>query len=112
MADDNTQPEDTNPIESARARADELGLEGDDRDDWITARMARAGYKKGPGEWISADDDDDDGPRDDDDEPVTRGEYRKIQRERKRKAAASTPPRRTPAAGSGKPAKKDNGPWW
>lgn len=84
MADDINE----NPLENIRNRADELGLDGDERDDWIEARMRRAGFKKGPGEWIGVDEEDD-SPRDDDDKPVTRGEWRRMQRENRRKAVSN-----------------------
>lgn len=111
MADDNE-----NPLDAIKARADEMGLDGDERDDYIRGRMQRAGFKKGPGEWIREEDDED--PRDDDDEPVTRGEMRRMRREQQRKSSL-TPPKKTPEnegesnppKGKTKPRKSDN-PWW
>lgn len=101
-----------NPLDAIRTRADELGLTDDERDDFIEKRMARAGFNKGPGEWIPAGAEDDT-PKDDDDEPVTRGEYRRIQRENKRKSVATPPPKKGTESGNGaakKPASRD--PWW
>lgn len=95
MAD--KEPENENPIEAIRARAMQLFPDdAEERDDYVEARMRRAGYKKGPGEWLSLDDDDDDdGDHDDDDTPVTRADIRKMNRENKRRAAAkvATPPK-------------------
>lgn len=103
--------ENLTPIEAARKAADALNLTGDDREDFIEMKMRRAGFKKGPGEWIDADSDD--GPKDDDDTPMTRGEWRAIQREQRRKSAnppappkkdnGGTPPTQTPPKNSG---------WW
>lgn len=107
---DETTPE--NPLDAIRTRADELGLTDDERDDFIEKRMARAGFNKGPGEWIPAGEGDDT-PKDDDDEPVTRGEYRRIQRERVKKSVASPLPKKATESGTGtgkKAASKD--PWW
>jgi hypothetical protein len=83
--------ENENPLAAAQARADEMGLEGEDRDDFILAKMQRAGYKKGPGEWVRPEDDDE--PQDDDDEPVTRADIRRMNRERQK--ATLSPPRKT-----------------
>lgn len=106
--------EDINPLDAIRERADALNLEGDERDDFIESRMRRAGFKRGPGEWISVEDDDDDEPKDDDDEPVTRGEYRRIMKEARRASVTKTPPKKeTPndtEKEKTKPAKKDA--WW
>jgi len=102
-----------NPLEDARALADEKGLEGEDREDFILAKMQRAGFKKGPGEWIRPEDDD--SPQDDDDEPITRGEWRKIQRERAKEKANLTPPKREGEPDTRKPLKKRNdsgNAWW
>lgn len=113
--------ENENPLDAIRNRADELGLEGDERDDFVERRMLRAGYKRGPGEWISVDDDDDD-EKDDDDEPVTRGDIRRMRREQARKNVGSKS-----GSGAQKVQKKDTGdgdggnekkgkkrrdPWW
>lgn len=99
-------------LDDIRSRADALGLEGDERDDYITSRMARHGYKKGPGEWIKPEDDD--SPQDDDDEPVTRGEIRRMDRERRKRAqekGAQAPPKKE--KNDEKPAKKaTRDPWW
>lgn len=110
-----------NPLETIRSRADELGLDGDERDDFIERRMLRAGFKRGPGEWISADDDDDE-DRDDDDEPMTRGDWRRMQRERKRASvgkstggSAQKVRKREDENGEGsgeKKGKKRRDPWW
>jgi len=78
-----------NPLEAIKRRAQELNLEGDEFDDFLESRMRRAGYKRGPGEWIPIDDDDDD-EREDDDEPITRGEWRRMQRERQRRAVQAS----------------------
>lgn len=91
---DEKDGENENPLDAIRSRADELGLDGDERDDFVERRMLRAGFKKGPGEWISADDDDDD-ERDDDGEPMTRGDWRRMKAENKRKSVVSPPPRKT-----------------
>lgn len=116
MAD---EKENVNPIETIRERAMELFPDdADERDDYIAGRMARAGFKKGPGEWISAEDAEDE-PQDDDDEPVTRGEYRRIQRERARQAAAKSsqaPPKKEATGEGKKPPKGNSGAtankWW
>ena len=105
MAD---QEPEKSPWQVIGEKADALKLEGEDRDDFIQAKMARAGYKKGSGEWVKAEDDD--SPQDDDDEPVTRGEWRRIQRERRQKEVTTqSPPKVTPKPEANKE-KKD--PWW
>lgn len=108
MADETNE----NPLDAIRARADEMQLEGDERDDYILGRMQRAGFKKGPGEWIKPEDDDT--PQDDDDEPVTRGEYRRMMRERARQSAASAPPKKVTSTRDDKKDKgtKSKDPWW
>lgn len=107
---------DENPIEAIRARAAGINFEDDEeRDDWIEARMRRAGYKKGPGDWISIDDDDDDEERDDDNEPVTRADIRRMEKARKRQAAVPPPPPKKEPTGDGNPPKKTSksrGAWW
>lgn len=117
MADEIENENDRHPYEIAEERADELGLEGDERDDFIETRMKRAGYKRGPGAWISVDndDDDDDSEHDDDDKPMTRGDWRRIQREQKKKRSQSyNPPPRNKMNksedGKKKASKRD--PWW
>ncbi len=109
MADENTNE---NPLDTIRARADEMKLEGDERDDYILGRMQRAGFKKGPGEWIKPEDDD--SPQDDDDEPVTRGEWRRIQRERRQAAVKNTPPKKVTSTRDDKRNgdEKSKDPWW
>lgn len=85
------------PLEKARAAATKAGLTGDDYDDFVEAKMRRAGYKRGPGEWVSVDDSEYEG-KDDDDEPMTRGEYRRMMHERNRQKAKqmSAPPKKDP----------------
>lgn len=100
MAKENEQQEDErHPYEAISEKAEGINFEDDqDRADWIEAKMKRAGFKKGPGEWIaiSDDDDDDDGDHEDDDKPVTRGEIRRMNKERQKKANANySPPRKT-----------------
>ena len=117
MPDENEQ-EEQHPYEVAFDRAEELGLEGEEKDDFIETRMRRAGYKRGPGAWIavSDDDDDDDDENDDDDKPVTRGEIRRMNRERRKSANTNyTPPRKKKSGdqneeGGKKPTKRDA--WW
>lgn len=106
MADENE-----NPLEAIRERANSLGLEGDEYDDFVESRMRRAGFKRGPGEWIT--EDQDDRPRDDDGEPITRGEWRRMQRERRQKAVRSGAAKKVqpkPEEKPEKPVKKDS--WW
>ena len=115
MADSNEQEEERHPYESIEERADELNLEGDERDDFIERRMARAGYKRGTGAWVAVaeDDDEDDDEHDDDDKPMTRGDWRKMQKERKKNGRSYTPPRKKKpegGEGGGKNVKKDA--WW
>lgn len=101
-----------NPLDTIRTRADELGLTDDERDDFIEQRMKRAGFKKGPGEWLTASDGDDE-PKDDDDEPVTRGEYRRIQRENKRKSVTAPLPKKGTESDTGAAKKRvSKDPWW
>lgn len=105
MAD---QEPDKSPWEVIAEKATALGLEGEDRDDYMEAKMKRAGFKRGSGEWVK--EEDDDSPQDDDDEPVTRGEWRRIQRERRKKEVTTqSPPKVTPKPDTNKD-KKD--PWW
>lgn len=107
--------EETNPLVEIRNRADEMQLEGEERDDYILGRMQRAGFKKGPGEWIRPEDDEE--PKDDDDEPVTRGEWRRINRERQ-KQSMSAPPKKTTNDDTdtkdkgSKKGKQSKDPWW
>lgn len=114
------EPEDNNederhPYEGIADRAEELGLEGEEKDDYIERRMQRAGFKRGTGEWVavSDDDDDDDDEKDDDDTPVTRGEIRRMNKDRKRAGGSYSPPKRRPKTGGegGKPSSKKD-PWW
>lgn len=104
---------DTNPLDAIKERAKALNLEGDEYDDFIESRMRRAGFKRGPGEWIDVEDDDG-SPKDDDDEPMTRGDYRRIQSENRRRSL--TPPKKETTEnpdtkkGTGGRTKKD--PWW
>lgn len=97
-----------NPLDAIRARAEELGLEGEEHEDFVERRMNRAGFKKGPGEWIAHGDDDDD-DKDDDDEPVTRKDIRRMERDRKRKSVAPPPKKTTENPPK---TKKNNDPWW
>lgn len=100
------------PLETARDRADALGLDGDEYDDYVEGRMRRAGFKKGPGDWISVDDDSDKN-NEDDDEPMTRGDWRKIRREQKQNSVAPPPKKRSSDDGEDtkkKTSKRD--PWW
>lgn len=110
------ETEERHPYEEAEERADALGLEGDEREDYIEGRMKRAGYRRGPGAWISANDDDDDKERDDDDEPMTRGDWRKMQRERRSKSYTPPPKKKRTNTGEddGKEGakKKRRDPWW
>lgn len=106
MADENAEK---SPWQIIEERADALKLDGEDREDYIEAKMRRAGFKKGSGLWVK--EEDDDSPQDDDDEPVTRGEYRRIQREsRKRAVTTQSPPKVTKPAQTEEKTKKD--PWW
>jgi hypothetical protein len=112
MADEDDEQTPAEIYASIRDRADNLAMDDDEREDWIEARMRRAGFKKGPGDWISLEDDEDD-EKDDDNKPMTRGDYRRIQREQKKRSA--TPPKReSESAGSsrtgGKKQKCDA--WW
>lgn len=110
-----------NPLDAIRERADELGLDGDERDDFIERRMQRAGFKRGPGEWISVDDDDDE-ENDDDDEPMTRGDWRRMQRDKRRESvrkpsgsgAQKVQKRESDDGEKGgeKKGKKRRDPWW
>lgn len=82
------------------------GLEDDDVDDFVETKMRRAGFKKGPGDWISLDDDNE--THDDDDKPMTRGDWRRMQKERKQQNARQLPKKEsttTQKSGS-------NDPWW
>jgi hypothetical protein len=102
-----------NPIDSIRTRAMELFPEdANERDDYILGRMQRAGYKKGPGEWIRPEDDDE--PQEDDDTPITRKEWRQMQREKAKTTSTATPPKvekeKEPLKDKGK--KNDGNPWW
>jgi hypothetical protein len=111
MADENEQ-EERHPYDAIEERADEMGLEGDERDDYIEGRMRRAGFKKGPGAWVSIsdDDDDDDSDHDDDDTPMTRGDWRRMQRENKQRQRQSyTPPRKKRSAEGGNSGGEGNG---
>jgi hypothetical protein len=115
MADDNEQEAERHPYETISERADELGLEGDERDDYITGRMSKAGYKRGTGEWVavSDDDDDDDSEHDDDGEPMTRGDWRRMQREQRKKKSSYTPPRKPKGnQDGGKKSKGKGDAWW
>lgn len=119
MTTEENETEEQHPYDAAIARADALQLEGDERDDFIETRMKRAGFKRGPGEWLSVDSDsDDDGPKDDDDEPMTRGDYRRIRAEQKKKQGTSFNPPRKKATGNGEnnggegKSKKNRDPWW
>ena len=107
------------PLDAIRTRADEMGLEGEERDDYILGRMQRAGYKKGPGEWIREEDDDE--PHEDDDQPMTRADWRRIQREQRQKTASMTPPKKNndddePPTKARKPRNESSKPnanaWW
>lgn len=83
---------DENPLDAIKARASELFPDdADERDDYILGRMQRAGYKKGPGDWIRPEDDDE--PQEDDDEPVTRKDWRAMQRANAKKVNPATPPK-------------------
>lgn len=111
MTDDTNE----NPLDSIRERASTLGLEGDEYDDYVEKRMERAGFKRGPGEWISVDDDD--SPRDDDDEPMTRGDWRRMQKERRQRSAREggtkkVQPKETKDDGEGKKGSGRRDPWW
>jgi hypothetical protein len=101
-------------LEEIRAKAEELGLEGEDKDDWVEAKMRRLGFKKGPGEWIREEDDDE--PKDDDDQPVTRADIRRMERERRKSAATNTPPKvdKTKDEGTKTPVRKNanTSTWW
>lgn len=107
MADEEEQEQ--SPIEEANKRADALNLEGEDREDWIEAKMRRAGFKKGPGEWISVDEDDGE-DKEDDNEPMTRGDWRRMRQEQKKKSVAPPPKKKAESDETRKPAKRD--PWW
>ena len=104
---------DENPIDAIKARAAELFDDPEERDDYILGRMQRAGYKKGPGEWIRPEDDDE--PREDDNEPMTRADWRRIEKERAKKAATggdgnpATPPKKLVQK---KETEKKKDPWW
>lgn len=123
MAQENEQ-EERHPYEVIADKADAINFESEeDKEDWIEAKMRRAGFKRGPGAWVSVsdDDDDDDGDHDDDDKPMTRGDWRRMQRENKRRQRESyTPPRKTkPVEGGGNAGGDKNGgkksrsdPWW
>lgn len=110
--------EERHPYEVIADRADALGLEDDERDDYIERRMQRAGYKRGTGEWVSiSEDDDDDDGHDDDDQPVTRGDIRRMNKDRRKTQQSYTPPRRKREADGGKTGgegntKKRSDPWW
>lgn len=112
--DDDENNEERHPYEEAEQRADALQLEGEERDDYIEARMRRAGYKRGPGAWISVDeDDDDDKDHDDDDTPMTRGDWRRMQREQKAKRGKSyTPPPKKKNNDGKSGGSTSNNPWW
>jgi hypothetical protein len=119
MADENDENE-RHPFEVISEKADAINFEDDeDREDWIEAKMRRAGFKRGPGAWvaISDDDDDDDGDHDDDDQPMTRGDWRRMQRDRKKNQNKNYTPPRKPRnddgkgkKGGGKPSSNDA--WW
>jgi hypothetical protein len=106
--------DDENPIQSIKTRAMELFPDDpEERDDYVTGRMARIGYKKGPGEWIR--EEDDDTPQEDDDEPVTRADIRRMNRERSKKSTendggTTAPPKVNKEK---KPLKEQKGnAWW
>lgn len=108
---------DANPSElvaNIKKRATELGFKDEEFDDYVESRMRRAGFKRGPGDWIG-EDDDDGSPRDDDDEPMTRGDWRKMRRDNARKSM--TPPKKTSDGdgednSDGKKPRKNRDPWW
>lgn len=108
MSDEETEE---NPLEAIRTRAGELGFEGEEYHDYVEARMRRAGYRKGPGDWIPVDaDDDDDEEKEDDGEPMTRGDWRRMQKSKKQ-SAVQTPPKKSPPKNEEKRAAKKD-PWW
>jgi hypothetical protein len=117
MADEN-ENEERHPYETIAEKADAINFEDEeDRADWIEAKMRRAGFRKGPGEWVAvSDDDDDDDDHEDDDKPMTRGDWRKMQRERKKSQGGSyTPPRKKKTNDEGEGGKKkgkSGDAWW
>lgn len=106
--------DDENPIIKIKERAMELFPDDDqaeERDDFVSARMARHGYRRGTGEWVH--ENDDDSPQDDDDEPVTRKEIRAMQRERAKSTSTATPPKVKKEEKKPLKEKSDSGnPWW
>lgn len=113
------ETEDENPLTAIMERAESLGLEDDEFDDYVEKRMERKGYKRGPGDWIpieSDDDEDDEDDEDDDDTPVTRGDIRRMRRSqgRNRRASISSPPRkkREKAKENGRETRSRRDPWW
>jgi len=114
------ETEDENPLTAIMERAESLGLEDDEFDDYVEKRMERKGYKRGPGDWIPIesddDDEDDEDDEDDDDTPVTRGDIRRMRRSqgRNRRASISSPPRkkREKAKENGRETRSRRDPWW
>ena len=82
------------------------GLEDEDLDDFVAMKMSRAGFAKGPGDWVS--NDESNGPKDDDNQPMTRGDYRRIAAENKQKNARQLP-KKEPTT---KTSKSSKDPWW
>jgi hypothetical protein len=118
MAKDDNDQDERHPYELIAEKADTINFDDEeDREDWIEAKMRRAGYKKGPGAWVSvSDDDDDDGDHDDDDKPMTRGDWRKMQKERRKSQGSSYTPPRKPKTdeekNKGGKGKTNNDAWW
>lgn len=107
------ETEEKDPFSLASSRAEELGLDGEEYDDYVEARMRRHGYKRGPGEWVKLDgDDDDDESNDDDDEPMTRGDWRKMQKKQRSQPKVINPPPRKKPAKNAQDTKKRRDPWW
>lgn len=108
MAEENEQEDPRTLFQQFMELAQTKGLDDDDADAFVEAKMRRAGYKKGPGDWISEDEEEDE-DKDDDNTPMTRGDWRRMQRQRKKESARQLPKKED---NSTKSSTKNKDPWW